>query len=141
MKKVFTILITLILALPLVGGIILDVEAAPETPAYYVDEEPKYIDIYKSIGDYKITAYCSCDKCCGKSDGITASGTKATNGRTVAVDPNVIPYGTELLIDGHKYIAEDCGGAIKGNKIDIYFDNHSDALNYGVQYMEIYRKE
>lgn len=80
-----------------------------------------------------LTAYCSCAKCCGKSDGITASGTKAKQGRTIAVDPRYIPYGTEVVIDGVTYIAEDCGGAIKGNRIDLFFDSHSEALNFGRQ--------
>lgn len=93
-----------------------------------------------SINDstlYKVTAYCPCSTCCGKSNGITATGTVATQGRTIAVDPNKIPYGTEVIINGHTYVAEDCGGAIKGNKIDLFFDNHQDALNWGVQYLEV----
>ena len=80
-----------------------------------------------------ITAYCPCEKCCGNSNGITASGTKAKAGRTVAVDPRYIPYGTEIIIDGQTYIAEDCGGAIKGDRIDIYFDDHNSALGFGRQ--------
>lgn len=81
-----------------------------------------------------ITAYCPCVKCCGKSDGITATGTKAMQGRTIAVDPRYIPYGTEIVIDGQTYIAEDCGGAIKGNnRIDLFFDSHSEALSFGRQ--------
>ena len=84
-----------------------------------------------------ITAYCPCELCCGKSDGITATGTVATEGRTIAVDPSVIPYGTEVVINGHTYIAEDCGGAICGNRIDIFFDSHQAALNWGVQYLEV----
>ena len=81
-----------------------------------------------------ITAYCPCVKCCDKDDGITASGTRATQGRTVAVDPRYIPYGTEVIIDGVTYIAEDCGGAIKGDdRIDLYFNSHIDALNFGKQ--------
>ena len=55
----------------------------------------------------------------------------ATEGRTIAVDPEVIPYGTKVLIDGHTYIAEDTGGAIKGNKIDIFVDSHQEAVNRG----------
>ena len=86
-----------------------------------------------------ITAYCPCVKCCGKSDGITASGTKAKQGRTVAVDPRCIPYGTEIIIDGQTYIAEDCGGAIKGsNRIDIFFDDHTSALGFGVKKTNVY---
>lgn len=82
----------------------------------------------------KATAYCPCIKCCGKTDGITATGTTATQGRTVAVDPKYIPYGTKIIIDGNVYIAEDCGGAIKGeNRIDIFFNSHEDALLFGVQ--------
>ena len=86
------------------------------------------------------TAYCPCSECCGKCDGITATGTKAAAGRTIAVDPSVIPYGTEVIINGNTYIAEDCGGAIKGNKIDIYFATHQEALNFGRQTVTAYIK-
>ena len=93
---------------------------------------------YKYIGEFKITHYCICYKCCGKSPsnpsyGITATKTKATPGRTIAVDPKKIPYGTKVVIDGHTYVAEDCGGAIKGNRIDICVSSHSEALQKGVR--------
>lgn len=91
-----------------------------------------------SLGMFETTAYCPCVSCCGKSDGITATGTKATAGRTIAVDPNIIPYGTEVIICGNTYIAEDCGGAIKGNRIDIYFDSHQEAIMYGRQTVEVF---
>lgn len=55
----------------------------------------------------------------------------ATEGRTIAVDPEVIPLGSEVLIDGQVYIAEDVGGAIKGQKIDIYCNSHQTAINLG----------
>jgi 3D (Asp-Asp-Asp) domain-containing protein len=90
------------------------------------------------LGNFKLTAYCACAKCCGKSDGITATGAVATQGRTIAVDPSVIPYGTAVSINGNTYIAEDCGGAIGGNRIDVFFNNHTDALNFGVQYADVY---
>lgn len=83
------------------------------------------------------TAYCACESCCGKSDGITASGVKARANHTVAVDRNVIPLGTRILYNGIEYVAEDTGGAIKGNRIDIYFDSHSEALNWGRRTIEI----
>ena len=86
----------------------------------------------------KATAYCPCSKCCGKwADGITYTGTKATQGRTIAVDPKVIPLGTKVLIDGQIYIAEDIGGGIKGNRIDVFFDCHNEALKWGVKKLEI----
>ena len=80
-----------------------------------------------------ITAYCGCEKCCGKTDRITATGTHAIEGVTIAVDPAVIPYGSLVDIEGiGTFVAEDCGGAIKGNKIDIYFERHEDALKFGI---------
>lgn len=85
---------------------------------------------------YKITAYCSCAKCCGKSTGRTASGTMATAGRTVAA-PSNFAFGTKLNIGGHIYTVEDRGGAIKGNKIDIYVSSHSEALQWGVRYLPV----
>lgn len=93
----------------------------------------------ESLGEFVITAYCPCEKCCGEyADGITATGTVATEGRTCAVDPEVIPLGTEIEIDGVKYIAEDVGGAIKGRRIDICFNDHRSALQYGVKCKEVY---
>lgn len=87
-------------------------------------------------GVYKITAYCACVQCCGKTDGITASGTKATAGRTIAA-PSTFSFGTKVLINGKTYVVEDRGGAIQGNRIDIYMDSHSEALKWGVRYLEL----
>ena len=67
-----------------------------------------------SLGVFKITHYCACPICCGEySNGITASGTTAQAGRTIAVDPSLIPLGSSVVINGHTYVAEDTGGAIK----------------------------
>lgn len=85
---------------------------------------------------YKITAYCSCAKCCGKTTGRTASGTQATAGRTVAAPAN-FAFGTKLNIGGQIYTVEDRGGAIKGNKIDIYVSSHAAALQWGVRYLPV----
>lgn len=92
---------------------------------------------YKSLGTFKITAYCSCYSCCGKTTGITASGTKAKAGRTIAADTSRFPFGTKIKFNGKTYTVEDCGGAIKGNKIDLYCNSHSEALRWGVRYMEV----
>ena len=85
---------------------------------------------------YKITAYCPCSKCCGKATGRTASGTKATAGRTVAASSK-FAFGTKLNIGGHIYTVEDRGGAVNGNKIDIFVNSHSEALQWGVRYMTV----
>lgn len=96
------------------------------------------------IGVCKISAYCREDypHICNDGDStITATGTTPTVGRTIAVDPNVIPYGSEVTINGNTYIAEDCGGAIKGNRVDILFDTHQEALEFGIQYANVSYKE
>lgn len=85
---------------------------------------------------YKITAYCPCSKCCGKATGRTASGTKATAGRTVAASSK-FSFGTKLNIGGHVYTVEDRGGAINGNKIDIFVNTHAEALQWGVRYLNV----
>ena len=85
---------------------------------------------------YKITAYCPCSKCCGKATGRTASGTKATAGRTVAASSK-FAFGTKLNIGGHIYTVEDRGGAVNGNKIDIFVNTHAEALQWGVRYMTV----
>lgn len=80
---------------------------------------------------FTATAYCGCAKCCGKSTGKTASGTIATAGRTVAMSSSY-SFGTKIEIQGMgTYIVEDRGGAIKGNRIDIFFSNHQKALDFG----------
>lgn len=91
------------------------------------------------LGEFKLTAYCPCAKCCGQwADGITSTGVTAKAGRTIAVDPTVIPYGSLVEINGNTYVAEDCGGSIKGNRIDVYFNTHEEALEFGVQYADVY---
>lgn len=94
-------------------------------------EENRSTGQIEALGTFVVTHYCPCEKCCGKSDGITATGTTATEGRTIAVDPSIIPLGTEVEIDGHTYIAEDVGGAIKGYKVDIFVNDHSEAIQRG----------
>lgn len=98
-------------------------------------EEEKSLG-YKQI-DVVATAYCPCEECSEGYGTMTATGVTATEGRTIAVDPEIIPYGTNVLIDDKLYVAEDCGGLIKGNKIDIYFDDHSKVEKFGKQNLTI----
>ena len=85
---------------------------------------------------YKITAYCACVKCCGKSNGITASGKRAKAGRTIAA-PRGFRFGQKLSINGKTYVVEDRGGAIKGNRLDLFVNSHSEALRWGVRYLPV----
>ncbi len=100
-----------------------------------VETEP----VLTSLGEFKITHYCPCVKCCGKTDGITYTGTQATAGRTIGVDPDVIPLGSTVYIDGQAYVAEDTGGGIDGRHIDMFVDSHEEALSLGVKYAEVMR--
>lgn len=77
------------------------------------------------------TGYCPCINCCGKTNGITASGKKAQANHTIAA-PSTYKFGTQIEIKGYgTYVVEDRGGAINGNRIDIFFNTHQEALNWG----------
>ncbi len=94
-----------------------------------------------SLGLFRLTAYDACIICCGKTDGITKSGIHAKSGRTVAVDPDVIPLGSRIRINGHTYIAEDTGSAVKGYHIDIFMDTHEEAKRFGNRYARVFLEE
>ncbi len=90
----------------------------------------------------EVTAYCPCEKCCGPNAvGLTASGKPVTHnaGRFVAADTTVLPFGSELQIPGYHGSTAvpvlDRGGAIKGNKLDVYFPSHEEALQWGRQWL------
>lgn len=92
----------------------------------------------KYLGKFKLTSYCACEKCCGSwANGITASGTVATQGRTIAMAG--LPFGTKLSINGQIYIVED-RGTVYGH-IDVFQNSHAAALRFGVQYADVYLVE
>ena len=112
---------------------------------YEVPKEPEVKLTY--IGTFSNTFYCPCYRCNGNSHGITASGAPLTPYLSVAVDRRVIPLGTELYIEFENanaqsisgyYMAHDTGGAIRGNKIDVCVNNHSEAYYYGVGKCKVY---
>ena len=128
-------------------------EAPAKTEAEPVVEEPaeekaSMLDNAQCLGEAKITHYCVCEKCCGKTPdhpayGITASGRTAVPGASVAVDPSLIPLGSEVLIDYgdgviHTYSADDTGGGVKGNHIDVCSTDHQTALTLGVKTAEVW---
>jgi 3D (Asp-Asp-Asp) domain-containing protein len=93
------------------------------------------------LGDYKLTHYCPGfhGEPCGTGDGLTATGTNVTAGRTIAVDPKVIPYGTKVYIEGYGWrVAEDCGGGVKGNHIDVAMGTHDEAMSKGVKHRDVW---
>lgn len=96
--------------------------------------------------EFEATAYCACEKCCGtwaenRPDGIvyTASGAVAQEGVTIAADWDVLPAGTVVYIDGlGERVVQDRGGAVKGNAVDVYFEDHDEALVFGRQTVRLY---
>ena len=98
---------------------------------------------WQSLGEFTVTAYCGGSCCCGAwadEDCTTASGAEAVEGVTIAADTSVLPFETTVRIDGVEYTVQDTGGAIKGNRIDLYFDSHEDALAFGVQKLNVEKK-
>jgi 3D (Asp-Asp-Asp) domain-containing protein len=91
----------------------------------------------------EVTAYCPCPKCCGENaQGITASGHDVSynNSHFVAADTDVLPFGTKLIIPGYSGGAVeviDRGGAIKGNRLDVFFPTHEEALQWGRQIVDV----
>ena len=109
--------------------------------------------VWVSLGYYTLLAYCPCVICCGIWSAehpsrigtdfvqLTASGTIPTAGRTIAVNPLIIPYGTQVKIDGHVYIAEDTGTVPRRSRvIDIFHDCHDEAIQFGRQRAEVFVK-
>lgn len=115
------------------------IEAAAETVLL---DEPLHQDVDSPAEDpdewidFTATAYCACARCCGKwaytqGDIIRgAYGIPLEEGKTVAADPDVFPAGTVIEVSGQgTYTVADKG--VSGNHIDIYYENHNDALEYG----------
>ena len=126
----------------MLGKMKYELEAANTTLAELKSEEYEFV----YLGDFMLTSYCACVKCCdqyainrpvdenGNPIVYTASGTVAEAGRTIGVDPSVIPYGTKVYIQNLGwYVAEDTGAGIKKQHIDIYANSHQEALALGVR--------
>lgn len=125
-----------------------DVNAEAQEPVTYEDWFRANASV---IEDCIITHYC-CEKyehICGTGDGITATGVPVTPGWTCAVDASVIPYGSEVMVDYGDHVefykAQDKGGAIKGNHIDLAVETHDLAEQLGtltatVYFMEVDRE-
>lgn len=121
--------------------LISDVNAEAQEPVTYEDLFRENANV---LTDCKITHYCAEERAhiCGTGDGITATGVPITAGWTCAVDPTVIPYGSEIMVDFGDHVefyqAQDCGEAVKGNHIDLAVESHSEALERGVSIATVY---
>lgn len=115
-----------------VGVIMAAAMASIPAPAPEAEEPSIY------AGEFTITAYCPCRKCCGVwSDGLTATGVPAVDG-VVAVDPEVIPLGSTVVIDGQEYLAADTGSGVKGLHVDVCTDSHEAAMAFGKRTADVW---
>ena len=90
--------------------------------------------LFGYCGEFEISYYDSCYQCCGKTNGITASGEKVQEGVTVAADTSILPMGSKIYIEGIGWrTVQDRGGAIKGNKLDIYVPSHDSPMPHTKQ--------
>lgn len=111
-----------------------DKQARAEQTAAY-----EAIGVYQYIGECTITAYCPCEACCGRwADGVTATGLPAGPG-VVAVDPEVIPLGATVIIDGQRYLAADTG--VTGKHVDVCLPDHEDTVAHGVRIAKVWVAE
>ena len=112
--------------------------AAEDTSSQTSTESVSVASKMRSLGIFRTTGYCPCYQCSEGWGRHTCTGATARSGHTIAVDPRVIPYGSKVMIGGVVYTAEDRGGGVKGNHVDIFFDSHSQTRQHGSQSEEVF---
>lgn len=120
--------------LRMMDGLLKPKEPEPEpepTPEPTPEPEPVATSYF---GNCRITFYCPCSQCCGSWGNATASGAMPTAGWTVA--NGSLPFGTQVIIDGHTYCVEDRG--VGGDQFDIFVNDHGEALARGLYYTDVY---
>ena len=86
---------------------------------------------------FKVTGYCPCKKCCGKIDPISASRSPGLFPKRSIAAPKIYPFGTRIKLEGYGiYVVEDRGGSVKDNRIEMFFSNHQQVLDWGVKFIE-----
>jgi 3D (Asp-Asp-Asp) domain-containing protein len=131
------------------GGLILLSTTTTETDTispsavneYVMNTAPQQRSQWQTVR-MRVTAYCACRRCCGKfADGITACGHKIRRGDTFAAADKRYSFGTEMVVAGYNkgkpIKVLDRGGAIRGNKLDVFFPTHKKARKWGVKYIDV----
>lgn len=94
------------------------------------------VGAWEYVGECTVTAYCPCELCCGQwADGLTATGLPASPG-IIAVDPEIIPLGSTVIVDGQRYLAADTG--VTGQAVDLCMESHVAALAFGVRAADVW---
>ena len=134
-KTVIILEAVICLLTPIVG--IADMNAGTNGTTANAEQTPQWQTV-----QMRVTAYCPCEKCCGKySDGITASGHKIRPGDVFVAADRRYAMDTEMIIAGYNNTEPvkvlDRGGAIRGDRLDVFFYSHQEALNWGVRYLDV----
>ena len=112
------------------------VNAGPGAVQVPVEEEPEEPEEV-SLGLFTVTGYCGCDRCSGGHN-LTYSGTVPQADHTISADLDRLPLNTRVMINGIVYTVEDMGSGVDGNKIDVYYATHEEALAHGLQQAEVF---
>lgn len=160
-RKFFALLPLLVLALCIIFPLAHDVLASDKQEVLYQAQEDQWRydgelaqpEPREDTGAFtltaQVTAYCPCVICCDEYSAehpnnigtdfvqLTASGTVPATSRTIAVDPNVIPIGSYVMIGNAVYVAEDTGSFIDGSDIDIFMSSHERARQFGTKKMDV----
>jgi 3D (Asp-Asp-Asp) domain-containing protein len=132
-----TVVLMSLAILPAGAGLMNTVEAAEEEMDELLAAEDETDETREYLGNFRLTAYCSCSACCGSYGAATASGAVPEAGRTVAMEG--VDFGTKLEINGHIYTVEDTGTPY--GHVDIFMDSHDACLEFGEQYADVYLVE
>ncbi len=102
--------------------------------------QESYVELTGSetyLGAFLVTGYCNCELCSGGHN-ITFSGTVPKANHTLSADLTVLPLGSKVWIDGVIYTVEDKGSSVNGQKVDIFYDTHEEALEHGTITADVY---
>ncbi len=114
--------------------------ASDKTEDKHSNEDKPYVKLTGNetlLGEFTVTGYCGCDTCSGGHN-LTYSGTVPKANHTLSADLTILPIGSKVWIDGIIYTVEDMGGNVNGNIVDIFYDNHEDAISHGTTTSEVY---
>ena len=105
------------------------------------EQNPVQSDEWQTVR-MRVTAYCACESCCGEyADGITACGHEIGEGDAFAAADGRYSFGTEMVVAGYNngepIKVLDRGGAIRGDRLDLFFHTHEAALQWGVKYVDV----
>lgn len=108
----------------------------------YLAGMPREYEVVEQEHFMKVTAYCPCEKCCGRwADGHTASGYEIQDGDRFVSAPKPIPFGTKFIIPGYNQNrpveVRDRGGEFVAHRLDVYFDTHEEAKEWGVKILKV----